>query len=214
MGDIIKDFSKRFLPCIVGFVLMMILILISMSMVTSAKSELDVQKRQLADIQNKIEVKQSAVTNREQKIIMDSTGLDTERVTKDNAVADAFLRSVFTWSNSAEYDNNRFTIANDYGVAEDSYLLTSLLPADIKVEQENGEPLSYIDTHMLNSTFEEMDAYVSGINLGTYSYFTFVTWSVADADGSEGVSEAVMTYDIDADGNISNIMGYTTTMAH
>lgn len=209
MGDIVKDFVKRFAAIFISLGLMLLLIFINNVRVSSAHDKLAAQQRELNDIQNKIDIKQSTADNAEQKLVKDTTGLDTDRVNHDNEIASDFLSMIFTWHSADEYDNNRLSMINDYGIAEDSSMLSVLFPADTKVVQVDGSILSYIDTHNINAQFEEMDTYVSGINLGTYSYFTFVTWSSSGETGSEGMSTAVITYDINSDGNISNIAGYT-----
>lgn len=209
MGNIAKDFVKRFASVFIALGLMLLLIFINNIRVSSAHDRLAVQQRELNDIQNKIDIKQSTADNAEQKLVKDTTGLDTDRVNHDNEIALDFLSMIFTWHSADEYDSNRLSMINDYGIAEDSSMLSVLFPADTKVVQVDGSILSYIDTHNINAQFEEMDTYVSGINLGTYSYFTFVTWSSSGETGSEGMSTAVVTYDIDSDGNMSNIAGYT-----
>lgn len=209
MGDIVKDFVKRFAAIFISLGLMLLLIFINNVRVSSAYNKLAAQQRELNDIQNKIDIKQSTADNAEQKLVKDTTGLDTDRVNHDNEIASDFLSMIFTWHSADEYDNNRLSMINDYGIAEDSSMLSVLFPADTKVVQVDGSILSYIDTHNINAQFEEMDTYASGINLGTYSYFTFVTWSSSGETGSEGMSTAVITYDINSDGDISNIAGYT-----
>lgn len=209
MKDIIKGIVKRYIPVAIGLLVVLLSFLITNARVNTARDNISSQQRELNDIKNQLEIQRIAKDASEKKLIQDTTGLDVNRVNSDNDIAKEFVSMIFTWDSSKDYDSIRLSMVNDYGISADSDMLTVLFPEDVKVVQPDGSVLSYIDTHGRNCQFEKMDTYVAGINVGVYSYFAFVTWSSSDSDGNEAMSTAVLTYDIDSDGNFSNVNGYT-----
>lgn len=202
---------KRIIPIIVGVAILAVSILVTNTNISASNIKLAEQTRQINDLKNKIETKQQSLDDTEKKLVKNSTGLDSERLNKDNQIASDFASAMFTWSSGDEYEARRKTMVDTYKISPQSSMLTVLFPKDTVVKQPDGSKLSYITTHKLNSTFEKLETYVSKIQSGVYSYFAFITWSASDDKGNEGKTTAVLTYDIDASGNMSNIDGYTVS---
>lgn len=163
---------------------------------------------QISDIKNQLDVAQAQQTAEDAKLTQAATGLASDRVSSDNKLAQDFLSKCLTWNSGAEYDAMRAELFSTYGLDENSTFAKTFLPVNVKTE--DGQ-YNYIDTHGANSKFESMTSYVSRISTNAYSYFTYVTWSTADNNGNEAQSTCIFTYDVDANGNLQNLNGYTVS---
>lgn len=168
--------------------------------------KLSVLKNEYYDLKNKTELLQSQVKANETKLVKSATGLDAKRVAKDDDVARVFLKKVLTWSDGATYNNMRSAIQSLYNLEETSDFMTVFLP--VNVTTPDGK-YNYIDTHHSNCKYESMTSYVTAIGLDYYSYFAFVSWSTKDGAGNESKSTCIFTYDVNVDGELSNLHAYT-----
>ena len=164
------------------------------------------QTNTLHDLQNQIDVKQTESDSNNAMLSQNTTGLQAYRVTKDDKIAETFISSVLTWSDGATYDSMRLNAMDKYGLKDTDSFMKVFLPVNVKTA--DGK-YNYIDTHHRNCKYESMSSYVSGIGSDVYSYFTFVTWSASDMGGNEAKSSCIFTYDINSNGDISNLNAYT-----
>lgn len=212
---------KKVVCVIVSIVFLGIASVVSNFDVNAIQKQIDEQQSELHDLENELEVKRNSAAQSEKKFVESMTGLDIDRVEKDDEIAKDFVSKVVTWSDGASYDAIREEIMKTYGLAADSDFMTVFLPENIKVTQPDGSVLNYIDSQnalveaglsnqAYNAQYESMESYVTDIRSGTYSYFTFVTWSSSNPAGADAMTTNIMTYDIDSDGTVSNIHGYTT----
>ena len=140
-------------------------------------------------------------------VTKNSFGLDTSRVATDDRLVSQIIKTATTWSDSESYTNARNTLRDDYKIAEDSYLLTTFMPKseDMPLGQD-GKMINNIDAYGLNMTYVNMHSYVVGIDNGVYSYFTVVDVLSKDAQGHTGEGHIIFTYDVDANGTVSNMV--------
>ena len=175
---------------------------------------LSTQQRDLDSLQNNINVRRLTVTEQEQTVVKNTTGYDYQRVQKDDAVAEEFLKQVMSWDTYAEYQEIREACKHDYQIDESSNFLTVFFPDIPVVTAPNGDTYNLIDDGSIqypdgfNIHYESMTSYVSAISTEKYSYYAFVKWSTQTEKGHEGISTAVFIYDVDTDGKISNIDAY------
>lgn len=140
-------------------------------------------------------------------VTKNSFGLDTSRVATDDRLASQIIKTATTWSDSESYTNARNTLRDDYKIADDSQMLTTFMPEvqDMALGQ-GGKKINTIDAYGLNMTYVNMHSYVVGIDNGVYSYFTVVDVLSKDAQGHTGEGNIIFTYDVDANGAVSNMV--------
>lgn len=140
-------------------------------------------------------------------VTKNSFGLDTSRVATDDRLVSQIIKTATTWSDSESYDKARNTLRDEYKIAEDSYLLTTFMPKSENMPLgQDGKMINNIDAYGLNMTYVNMHSYVVGIDNGVYSYFTVVDVLSKDAQGHTGEGNIIFTYDVDANGTVSNMV--------
>ena len=140
-------------------------------------------------------------------VTKNSFGLDTSRVATDDRLVSQIIKTATTWSDSESYTNARNTLRDEYKIAEDSYLLTTFMPKSENMPLgQGGKMINNIDAYGLNMTYVNMHSYVVGIDNGVYSYFTVVDVLSKDAQGHTGEGNIIFTYDVDANGTVSNMV--------
>lgn len=198
-----------------GVILLLVTLLLfggAAFMVSNTQNEiLSAQSREIADMKSKISLKQQTVLKAEQDSVKAVTGMDANRATKDDKIAEDFFRKIMNWSSLEEYNAIRIGLAEEYGLKENGSFLSVFMPPVVDSVSPDGSHYNRIDTLGLNVNYEYMDSYVTGIVNTTYSYAAFVTFSSASAKGNEGFATVMATYDVDVDGNISNLYAYTVT---
>lgn len=174
------------------------------------ESKLNEEATQIAELQNEIAVRKTAVEQAAANVQHQTTGLDASRKASDDKVAMDFMRKILTWSDYAGYTANRELCKTQYGLDEESGFMTTFLPEVLEVTSADGSKYNRIDLNGLNMRFGTMDTYVTDINAGgTQSYVAFVTSISRDGNGHEATGRMVFTYSCDPDGNLSEINGYT-----
>ena len=140
-------------------------------------------------------------------VTKNSFGLDTSRVATDDRLASQIIKTATTWSDSESYTNARNTLRDEYKIAEDSYLLTTFMPESESMPLgQDGKMINTIDAYGLNMTYVKMHSYVVGVDNGVYSYFTVVDVLSKDVQGHSGEGTIIFTYDVDANGTVSNMV--------
>lgn len=140
-------------------------------------------------------------------VTKNSFGLDTSRVATDDRLVSQIIKTATTWSDSESYTNARNTLRDEYKIAEDSYLLTTFMPKSENMPLgQGGKMINTIDAYGLNMTYVNMHSYVVGVDNGVYSYFTVVDVLSKDAQGHSGEGTIIFTYDVDANGTVSNMV--------
>ena len=167
------------------------------------------QQSQIEQIQNEINIQKQSIDDTQKSAIKAASGVDFERVEKDNKTAESFLKVIMTWKDYEEYEKIRQKMINDYKLPEDGSFMQVFLPEVLNKTSKDGKNYNEIDNKGLNVTYEDMESYVTRIAGDTYSYFTIVEWSTVDKKGNEAGSRAIFAYDIDNNGGIASLEGYT-----
>ena len=177
---------------------------------SNADAKFNSLRSEKAHIENQIKLKELSVKNEVDKVLESVTGLNNEKFNKDKKVAEEFMRKVFTWSSYKEYNEVRNEIMKTHNLKADSGFIKTFMP-EIVNEKMDGKDYNRIDVFGYNMSFETFTPHVVGINGLDYSYFSIVTVSSRDKEhGGEAFMKAVMTYKIDKDGNISDLMALPT----
>ena len=134
-------------------------------------------------------------------------GLDTSRVATDDRIATEIIKTATTWSDADSYNAARTKLRDDYKFTDDSQMLSTFMPEvkDAPLGQD-GKMINTINAYGLNMTYVKMHSYVVGIDNGVYSYFTVVDVLSKDAQGHSGEGTIIFTYDVDANGTVSNMV--------
>lgn len=148
-------------------------------------------------------------------IMKEVTGVDTSRMTQDNKAADDFFRTIFDWKGGNQYMEAR-QYCMEKGIAEDSQFLTEFFsPINLT---NDYDPLSDDRKVPLSMYYGSTDyRKLIGVQDDVYSYMAMLsvttngTYKTADGKEKkvEGTGHVMMSYSVDAEGNISNIDGYT-----
>ena len=92
-----NDKLKRVLPSGISFLVIMLSILVTSSIQLYQSNHLSEQQNQIVDLKNridKISVENNTVVS---KVKSQATGVDAERVKKDDDVVKNLMKKVFTW---------------------------------------------------------------------------------------------------------------------
>ena len=107
-----NDKLKRVLPSGISFVVIMLSILVTSSIQLYQSNHLAEQQHQIVDLKNridKISVENNTVVS---KVKSQATGVDVERVTKDDEAVNNLMKKVFTWKTYKEY----IDVRNGYNI--------------------------------------------------------------------------------------------------
>lgn len=169
------------------------------------------QESEIYKIQNDIELKKLTNVEKTQTVVKSATGLNMERVAKDNEIVDEFLSMVMSWDSYNKYESIRKTCETEYGISPDSNFMQVFMPEVVLAVSADGKAYNLIDdgdaTHPggINVKYESFEPYVTSISADVYSYFSFVEWSTRDGAGHENTSVVIFMYDVNGDGEIQNV---------
>lgn len=167
--------------------------------------ELEAQQLEIESLTNQIATLNAAMNNKQNELVFTITGLNQQRVNKDDGIVSDFLKVVCTWDSYDEYMTARETIMRRYDLAEDSAFMTIFMPVVGNKVSSDGTNYNQIDTNGLNMEFESVESYVTNIVADQYSYFSVVNIRSTWKNGGESVVHAAITYTIDSDGELTNI---------
>lgn len=203
-----KSIIKSYMMTIVSVVILIMTIVVASSIIGSQNDSLASMSAGIADLQSQIRLKSQTVSNAEAQAVQAVTGLDRNRVTKDDEAMAEFFNHIFTWSSYEDYMTIREELKQDYGLTEGSTFLSQFMPEIVDTVDSTGKHFNRIDVFGLNMTFENMETYCTYIKGGDYSYAAFVKISCADKSGNVGYNTFMTTYTTDIDGNILNMEAF------
>lgn len=205
-----NDKLKRVLPSGISFVVIVLSILVTSSIQLYQSNHLAEQQRQIVDLKNridKISVENNTVVS---KVKSQATGVDAERVTKDDEVVKNLMKKVFTWKTYKEYIDVRNDLMKTYSLSEDSEFMKTFMPS-IENEVINGENYNQIDVNGYNITFNNVKSYVVSIDESSkvYEYFAIVNVTSKSNNGGSIDYDLVLSYKMTGSQQIMNLIGYT-----
>lgn len=196
---------RRYIPLFLCIAFFVICSVVCVSQISSREAALQEQSLEIAELKNKLSTLKVANENAKTEYHLEITGVDMNRVKKDDNIISNFMRQVCTWDSYDEYMSARVKIMQSYGIEEDSAFMSIFMPVVVNRVSPDGKNYNRIDTMGLNMTYEGLDSYVTKIVAGDYSYFTIVTVSSTWVNGGEALATAAVMYTVDAEGNLKNI---------
>lgn len=197
---------KKRLPIILSVIFAIVMWLGAGITISKQNSALAQQATEISSIKNRIAILQTEQTNHRIELIQSTTGLNLHRVSQDDVVISDFMNLVCTWDTYAEYTHARETIMRRYGLSEDSSFMTVFMPNIPNKVDVDGTQINRIDVFEYNMMFESVSSYVTDIRVDEYTYFSIVKISSTWKNGGEAIVQAAVTYTVNANGDLSNIM--------
>lgn len=189
----------------IGFMLLAIAVFAVTDMQRNAA--LSAQQQEIATLEQQKKEASDKRTFEVATVTKNSFGVDTSRVATDDRIVSEIIKTATTWSDAETYNAARAKLRDDYKFTDDSEMLTTFMPEvqDMALGQ-GGKKINTIDAYGLNMTYVKMHSYVVGVDNGVYSYFTVVDVLSKDAQGHSGEGNIIFTYDVDANGTVSNMV--------
>ncbi len=209
-----KSFQEIFREWIWPFsaVVTLLVILTAMGVTFSCQSgTIASQKKQIAALENRIEVLDREKALQTDRVYAGTTGMDSRRVAKDDGRIKDLMETAFDWDSYSEYMEARKKLQEDYGIAPDSSFMTVFMPA-LQQYEVDGKTTDIIKEDGLNLEYEGMTSRVMSIDSAdNYRYFSIVTIKSHDKKNGEATGNVLLMYTVSPDGNISNVQAYTLT---
>ena len=201
--EIAKVFNgKVLLPLLIGVVVFVGAVMYSNSKSGAMNDTISELQGQLTTLENEYALKLSTQTQENERVIKLVTGVEQERKANDDSKMTSIMYDVVTWSSYAEYCQKRQNFIDTYG--EDEPFLNMFFPAVAVATSADGTQYNTIDTLGLRLEFSSLNSYIVNINGNKYSYFAIVS---VTADGGNTKKSFVITYDMDANGTVTNLKG-------
>lgn len=174
---------------------------------TQRNAALSAQQTEIATLEQQKKEASDKRTSEMNTVTKNSFGLDISRVATDDRIATEIIKTATTWSDADSYNAARTKLRDDYKFTDDSQMLSTFMPEvkDVPLGQD-GKMINTINAYGLNMTYVKMHSYVVGVDNGVYSYFTVVDVLSKDAQGHNGEGNIIFTYDVDANGTVSNMV--------
>lgn len=174
---------------------------------TQRNAALSAQQQEIATLEQQKKEASDKRTFEVATVTKNSFGVDTSRVATDDRIVSEIIKTATTWSDAETYNAARAKLRDDYKFTDDSEMLTTFMPEvqDMALGQ-GGKKINTIDAYGLNMTYVKMHSYIVGVDNGVYSYFTVVDVLSKDAQGHTGEGNIIFTYDVDANGTVSNMV--------
>lgn len=174
---------------------------------TQRNAALSAQQQEIATLEQQKKEASDKRTFEVATVTKNSFGVDTSRVATDDRIVSEIIKTATTWSDAETYNAARAKLRDDYKFTDDSEMLMTFMPEvqDMALGQ-GGKKINTIDAYGLNMTYVKMHSYIVGVDNGVYSYFTVVDVLSKDAQGHTGEGNIIFTYDVDANGAVSNMV--------
>lgn len=174
---------------------------------TQRNAVLSAQQTEIATLEQQKKEASDKRTSEVNTVTKNSFGLDTSRVATDDRIVTEIIKTATTWSDADSYNAARTKLRDDYKFTDDSQMLSIFMPEvkDAPLGQD-GKMINTINAYGLNMAYVKMHSYVVGVDNGVYSYFTVVDVLSKDAQGHSGEGTIIFTYDVDANGTVSNMV--------
>lgn len=195
--------GKKLIPVLIGLVICIMGFFYQKATVNAAQTQVNELKEQLAGLENDYAVKVSSQKAENEKVIQQATGLEQEKKSSDDEKMAAFMADTVNWSSYAEYKERRANVIEKYNPNED--FLNMFFPEVGVAVSADGHEYNRIDQSGLSLSFSKLDSYIINIQGGVYSYFAIVT--VTNNGNTASNVTFALTYDIDENGNVSNLKG-------
>lgn len=195
---------KKIIPLCVCIVIMLSGYFYQKTVIDAANTNIVNLEAQLARLEEEYKNKQSTQDTANQQVVQQATGLVQERKDSDDSKVSTFMNTTVTWSSFDEYTSKRQSVIDTYN--PDQAFLDMFFPEVGVAVAADGTVYNRIDVSNLSMMYSGMRSYVVNMEGGTYSYLAVVNVMYGNGNEDSEVS-FVLTYNVDANGNISNLKG-------
>lgn len=182
----------------------------------SRNGMVNTKQLEVQGLRNQIETKKIVNQQAQDAVKNNTTGINMDRVSRDDVIVDEFLRDALDWSSYAEYTANRDRLIEKYSISNDSAFLSVFFPKVDLIELKDGTTVNIIDDNIrsgqtggLNMSYVGMKSHVTKIESDVYSYLTEVEVLTSADNGSSASGTCIFLYSVDADGKLDNLDAYT-----
>ena len=200
-----KNLIKSYTGTIIAAVMLILTIAASYIITSGQNASLSALDGEIANLKSQIVLKEQTVANSEAQAVQAVTGLDKNRVDKDDKLMADLFEHIFTWDSYEGYCAIRNELIEEYDISASSSFMSQFMPAILDTTDSTGKHFNRIDVFGLNMSFENMESYCTYIKGDEYSYAAFVKISSADNMGNTGYNTFMVTYTTDIDGNITGL---------
>ena len=200
--------TKRNVISIAVAAVVILVTIVSCMFLNSNASEYDLklstQLEEIDTLRTKITVAKANAEGTKDVVVHQATGIDVKRKEADDELAKAFAEKILTWNGYSEYQQMRKTVMEEYNIAASSNLMLYFLPS---------RPSGYTseEAELLSSQFNGFESVCYSIDTqtGVYQYFAEIKCVTGGQLGGSATVRSILTYSVDENGIISNIMAYS-----
>lgn len=202
-GEIgIKAFLRKNAAVIVAIVVTVAVWAVTSAVYSNAVNERMKAQETLDGVQAEVQVVEDSNKAKHRVETAEAQGVSLDRIDKDASRFEAVLRDMCSWNSYDEYMAVRDKMISEYGIAEDSWVMTKFMPEVVDDERYGNT----IDNHQYNMSFEECDVRCVSVNGDVYSYFV-QAWVSSGISDSRATSMCAFTFDTKPDGSLVNVDG-------
>lgn len=181
-------------------------------MTTRFNSSVSAMQTSLQDAKDKYAQAQQEAAAEEEKAIEEASHINTARIDQDQEQLSEFFKQLCTWDSSTTYIKAREELLNQNDISSEQLnkIMPELSPFP-SYDPETSEISYYyeLDVTDQNVSYRGLDLYLIGINQDTYHYLAFVDVDVQKAETVKLNSELIFTLNVNGNGTISDIEGYS-----
>lgn len=202
--------AKRWLPVLLAGAVLVTALLAWALPRSGQAAQLQERREQVTALQSELAgVEQEVVDNRAESVI-GATGQDVVgRQGVDDAVINDLMRTAVTWSSGREYMQAREDVLRRFGLDEGSPFMVQYMPGEeqgaFRTDPQGNVHFAFPDA---NSRLVSLESTLVEIDGPRWSYFAVVRTATSSAGGAEVTSWSTMTYTIDEEGNVLDVMAY------
>lgn len=207
---------RKLLPHYIFLAVAVVLLVLAGLSVGFAQRSADQQRaadeEQMSQIQNDLKGVKSQIDEKHKNAVIDTSGVDIDRVERNDAQMDQILQKAMTWDSVSDYRSSRESLLEDEHLNKDDQFFTTFFPEPECNTDSSGKEYCTIDLNKLSSRYKGLSTSVMDIKGSTYTYSGTATAEVPSADGKSSVQRPVVVeYSMDTEGNITDFSAYPST---
>lgn len=173
------------------------------------QAELAAAEARVVELQAEISSLETEIVTQHNDALKVVTGRDLSRQLEDDVKAEAMLQVATTWSGVNQYINARDELMRVWNLDERSAFMTIFMPGEEQgAYRVDGEGKMHFAFPGANSRLSGFESTLTSIVEDEWSYFALVTTTTASAEGGRQSSWTAVTYTIDGEGEITDVMAW------
>ena len=204
---------KKYAPWVVGVLILAFGFLVYTGNINSRNNDLNKIREKIAGVESQIKTRKLTIQKDADVITELVTGSLGERRVRDDEIAEGLFKQVFEWDSYKRYNEVRDILETEYKMDPQGPFLQTFFPEVINetVKKSDGstEDINRIDVMEMRNQLVDFTSYNTKVEGSTYTYFTWVKWSARNnTKTTMGVTETLVSYSIDANGEIFDVYAY------